>query len=262
MKKLILQLINSLGFSVQRIKKDVPHSINKAFVDVKEDEFWEIYELCKPYTMTSIERMYSLYLSVEYVLANNIEGSFVECGVWRGGSSMLIAKMLTNRNVFNRKIYLYDTYEGMSKPTNKDVTWNGQNASTLLEANTTNKEESIWCLADLADVQKNLRLTNYDESKLYYIEGKVEDTIPSMMPNENIALLRLDTDWYESTKHELTFLFPKLVQNGVLIIDDYGHWEGCRKATNEYFEETNTPILLNRIDYTGRVAIKTSANNV
>jgi hypothetical protein len=73
--------------------------------------------------------------------------------------------------------------------------------------------------------------------------------------------LRLDTDWYESTKHELTHLFPKLIQNGILIIDDYGHWEGCRKATDEYFEEKNIKIMLNRIDYTGRVAINTHSIN-
>jgi hypothetical protein len=83
----------------------------------------------------------------------------------------------------------------------------------------------------------------------------VEDTIPGNMPKK-IALLRLDTDWYESTKHELTHLFPLLQSNGVLIIDDYGHWEGARKAVNEYISDKHIRILLNRIDYTGRIAIK------
>jgi O-methyltransferase len=257
MKKIILQLFNKLGYSIQKTRKDNSRPLE----DIKEDEFWEIYNLCKPYTMTSIERMYSLYLSVEYILSNNIVGSFVECGVWRGGSSMLIAKMLTNRKIYDRKIYLYDTYEGMSEPTSNDISWLGQNAANLLEANKSKKKESVWCLADLDDVQTNLRLTNFEEKNLFFVKGKVEDTIPQIIPEEPIALLRLDTDWYESTKHELTYLFPKLTQNGILIIDDYGHWEGCRKATDEYFEEKNIKIMLNRIDYTGRVAINAHPNN-
>lgn len=257
MKKIILQLFNRLGYSIQKTKKDSSRPID----DIKEDEFWEIYNLCKPYTMTSTERMYSLYLSVEYILSNNIVGSFVECGVWRGGSSMLIAKMLTNRKIYDRKIYLYDTYEGMSEPTSDDISWLGQNAANLLEANKSKKKESVWCLADLSDVQSNIRLTHFEEKNLFFVKGKVEDTIPQTIPEEPIALLRLDTDWYESTKHELTHLFPKLIQNGILIIDDYGHWEGCRKATDEYFEEKNIKIMLNRIDYTGRVAINTHSIN-
>ena len=258
MKNLIKLLINRLGYSLYKTTSEVSLGTTK---DIKEEEFWEIYDLCKPYTMTSIERMYSLYLSVEYVLSNNINGSFVECGVWRGGSAMLIAKMLENRNS-NRKIYLYDTFEGMSDPTDKDVTRDGVDASISLKANINNKEKSVWCLANLVDVQRNLRLTHYEESNLVYIQGKVENTIPRVIPNEKIALLRLDTDWYESTKHELTFLFPKLVQNGVLIIDDFGFWKGCRKAVQEYFKEQNISILLNRIDDSGRIAIKTSANNI
>ena len=254
MKTLIKRLINKLGYSLHKTTSEVSFGSTK---DMKEKEFWEIYDLCKPYTMTSVERMYSLYLSVEYVLSNNIGGSFVECGVWRGGSAMLIAKMLENRNS-NRKIYLYDTFDGMSDPTDKDVTRDGVDASTSLKANISNKENSVWCLANLVDVQRNLRLTQYEESNLVYVKGKVEDTIPRVIPNERIALLRLDTDWYESTKHELTFLFPNFTQNGVLIIDDYGFWKGCRKAVQEYFKEQKISILLNRIDDTGRIAIKTS----
>ena len=250
MKKILQRIANSLGYTIQKKGEVNP--------DITEEEFWEIYGLAQPYTMTSVERMYGLYLSVLYILSNGIQGSFVECGVWRGGSSLLIAKMLANRGITDRKLYLYDTYEGMSDPTKDDVAFTGRDASTLLEENKANKEESVWCLADLADVKKNLRLAGYPEENIFYIKGKVEDTIPTYMPEENLALLRLDTDWYESTKHELRFLFPKLVQNGILLIDDYGHWQGCRKATDEFFSERSAPIFLNRIDYTARVAVKTS----
>jgi hypothetical protein len=98
--------------------------------------------------------------------------------------------------------------------------------------------------------------TGYPETKVHYVRGKVEDTIPGTMPGE-IAILRLDTDWYESTRHELVHLFPLLTRGGVLILDDYGHWQGARAAVDEYFDQYRQPILLNRIDETGRIAIKT-----
>jgi len=108
----------------------------------------------------------------------------------------------------------------------------------------------------LDEVKKNVYGTGYPQDKIHFVKGKVEDTIPGTMPNQ-IALLRLDTDWYQSTMHELTHLFPLLQAKGVLIIDDYGHWQGAGKAVDEYFADKQISILLNRIDYSGRIAIKT-----
>lgn len=252
MRKLVLNFIEKMGYSVTKINQLTNAGCN----DVKDSEFWEIYNICKPYTMTTVERMYALYNSVNYILTNNIKGDFVECGVWRGGSSMIVAKMLHNRNISDRKIYLYDTFEGMSEPTSNDVDLSGRDASVLLKEFEHEKETSVWCLADIDDVKNNMKKTGFPEQNIIYVKGKVEDTIPSQSTDNEIALLRLDTDWYESTKHELNFLFPKLVKNGVLIIDDYGHWAGCRKAIDEYIAENNISILLNRVDYTGRIAIK------
>jgi hypothetical protein len=246
----LFKLAEKLGFFI------MPRKLMLA--DIQDKEFWEIYKLCRLYTMTSIERLYALYTSVNYILYNKIPGSFVECGVWRGGSSMLIAKMLYNRNITDRKLYLFDTFEGMSSPSKNDKDFLGTEASLLLKKNILNKKNSVWCLADLTDVQTNMRLTNFPDEKIIYIKGKVENTIPTTLLNEHISLLRLDTDWYESTKHELIHLFPKLENNGVLIIDDYGHWEGCRKAVDEYIRDNKINILLNRIDYTARVGIKSS----
>jgi hypothetical protein len=104
-------------------------------------------------------------------------------------------------------------------------------------------------------VRNNVCGTGYPREKLHFVVGKVEDTIPATMPRK-IALLRLDTDWYDSTKHELSHLFPLLRPQGVLIVDDYGHWQGARKAVDEYFAAHQTGILLHRIDYTGRIAVK------
>ena len=238
-------LLKPLGLQISKIQQDEDF--------IQDAVFLKIFQQCKPYTMTSIERMYALYNAVKYIVENNIEGDFVECGVWRGGSSMMIALTLNSLQVKNRQIFLYDTFEGMSEPTENDVDFRGGNADSLLKQNVQDKQNSMWCLADLQDVQNNMKLTNYPIQYIKFVQGKVEDTIPQTI-SENIALLRLDTDWYESTAHELKYLYPKLLTKGVLIIDDYGHWEGCRKAVDEYF--ATDKILLNRIDYTGRIAIK------
>ena len=239
-------LLKPFGLKVSRIKKE------EKFTD--DETFLALYDQCKPYTMTSIERMYALFNAVKYVVRNNIPGDFVECGVWRGGSSMMIALTLLHLRNTQRKLFLYDTFEGMSEPTEHDKTFRVEVADELLEKNVNNKETSVWCLADINDVQQNMGITKYPSANIQYIKGKVEDTIPSTLPSDGIALLRLDTDWYESTAHELKYLYPLLAVSGVMIIDDYGHWDGCKKAVDEYFE--TRPLLLNRIDYTGRIAVK------
>ena len=254
MKKVIYKLIKKMGYSLSRINPNKPG----VFPDIKDAEFWGIYKSCSAFTMTSVERMYALYSSVNYVLSNGIKGSFVECGVWRGGSAMLIAKMLINRNCTDRKIYLYDTFEGMPAPSGNDINLNGVDASEILRQGEPDLKDPAWCIANLADVQANMRSTNFPLENIVYIKGKVEETIPGNMPDANIALLRLDTDWYESTRHELIYLFPRLELNGIIIIDDYGHWEGCKKAVDDYLKEHKINILLNRVDYTCRVGIKTS----
>ena len=179
----------------------------------------------------------------------------VECGVWKGGSTMAMALKLNRLGVEDRKIYLYDTFEGMSQPSKEDKTFYGDDATYKFEQKRISQDSSDWCNASLEEVKKNCFSTNYPQDKFFFIKGKVEDTIPKYLPSK-IALLRLDTDWYESTKHELEYLFPLLEPGGVLIIDDYGHWQGARKAVDEYIQNNRLKILLNRIDYTGRIAIK------
>jgi len=238
----------------QRIKEEVLGQ--QIPEDMKEAAFQKLYNLCKPFTMTSAERMYSLYKAVNYILENNIPGDFVECGVWKGGSALLIAKMLADKNIVDRKVILYDTYEGMSEPTEQDKNTVGQSATSLLKESSIEIQDSIWCYSSFEEVKNNLSLSKLLPECIIMIKGKVEDTIPVQLPTNSISLLRLDTDWYESTKHELNYLYPLLNQNGVIIIDDYGHWEGCRKAVDEYVLNNNLTILFNRIDNTGRLAIK------
>ena len=248
MKKGILKLIKRFGYNIQKINAPV------VFPDMDKD-FFELAKQCKPYTMTSTERLYSVYKSVEYCIINNIKGDFVECGVWKGGSSMMIALSLLKNNVTDKKIYLYDTFEGMSEPTENDVNYANHKAEKKYQETLNEGIGSDWCRPEIDEVKKNLYSTGNPKENIIFVKGKVEDSIPKTIPN-HIALLRLDTDWYESTKHEMDNLYPILSKNGVLIIDDYGHWRGCRKAIDEFFAKNNVSILLNRIDYTGRTGIK------
>jgi hypothetical protein len=205
--------------------------------------------------MTSPERLFSLIEAIRYLSRARIPGSFVECGVWRGGSMMAAALTLLENSDSQRDLYLFDTFEGMSTPTDADVSIDGKSAGALLQSPRSTAADSAWCYATLPDVQAALSSTSYPAQRLHFIPGRVEDTLPRQAP-QSIALLRLDTDWYESTRHELEHLYPRLVPGGVLIIDDYGHWAGCRKAVDEYFAAKGILILLNRVDYTGRIAVK------
>ena len=216
----------------------------------------EILEKVEPYTMTSPERLISLIRAVDYIIENGIEGDFVECGVWKGGSAMAMACTLQKHRISNRHIFLYDTFEGMSEPTSLDRSLDGNPAKALLENSQKEDARSVWCYSTLDDVEATMNATRYPKEYVHYVKGKVEDTIPSVALPEKIALLRLDTDWYESTKHELEHLFPHLQKGGILIIDDYGHWEGCQKAVDEYLRDNNINLFLTRVDYTCRLAVK------
>lgn len=217
----------------------------------------ECLKFCMPFTMTSVSRLYATLSAVKFVVNNSLEGDFVECGVWRGGNSMVMAKTLIDLNESNRNIYLFDTFEGMTAPKSMDFDYSGSTAQSQLDQ--ANKEEgnNIWCMAGIDDVRSNMFLTGYSQNHIHFVKGDVAETLEnkSNIPNK-ISLLRLDTDWYESTKKELEVLFPRLVRSGVCIIDDYGHWHGARKAVDEYLAEHNIFPLIHVTDYTGRVFLK------
>jgi len=216
-----------------------------------EPAFEAIYVKCRPFTMTGRARMYALWQAINYT--RGLPGSFVECGVWRGGSSML-ADLTLREAAVPRPIWMYDTYEGMPPPGPDDVDWIGM--SPLDDWDAIKAEDgNVFACASLDDVKASIRSVGLDVSMIKFVAGRVEDTIPATMPDE-IAVLRLDTDWYESTLHELRHLWPRLVSGGVLIVDDYGHWQGARKAVDEFFAGRPDAPMLTRIDYTGRIALK------
>jgi O-methyltransferase len=214
----------------------------------------EIAGRVEPYTLTSAERIASVCYAVEYVTHNAIPGDVVECGVWRGGSMMAAALSLKHFGDTSRKLHLFDTFEGMTKPGELDrEASTGRPAAELLSDAT--ESSPLWAIASLNDVRSNLQSIDYPTDHVRFVPGMVETTIPAQAPDK-IAILRLDTDWYESTRHELEHLYPRLVKGGVLIIDDYGYWQGARKAVDEYIAVHKLPVFLHRIDETGRIATK------
>jgi hypothetical protein len=221
-----------------------------------EPEFVRLYESCRAETMTSIERMYALYQATNYVIERDIPGDLVECGVWRGGSVMMIALTLLARGCTDRTIWLYDTFAGMTPPSDRDVQqMSGRRAAEILEERPPSTDDPFWGIAPRAVVEHNLARTRYPPGRFRIVPGDVLETISAGAP-EVLSLLRLDTDWYDSTRHELEALYPRLSSGGVLIVDDYGYWRGARTATDEYFRTLAARPLLSRIDYTGRICVK------
>ena len=213
-----------------------------------------LYERVAPFTATPIERVAALRDAVVYLTEAQVPGPVVESGVWRGGSMMTVALTLMELGDTSRDLYLFDTYEGMAAPSEADVRVDGADAATLM-AHEKKGQDNIWKVAGIEDVRRNMASTGYPEERIHYRQGLVQDTVPALAP-DTIALLRLDTDWYDSTRHEMEHLFPRLVQRGVLILDDYGHWGGVRKAVDEYFEAEQRTLLLHRIDDAARMALK------
>ena len=250
MKQLLRTVLRQFGYDMVRYS---PTAALASVPDLSEEER-RIILAARPFTMTSLERMAALIKAVTYVTENGIAGDIAECGVWRGGSMMTVALTLLAHGDRSRSLYLFDTFEGMSSPSGDDKSLDGVSADVQLERDP--QGTGIWCYASLEDVRANILSTGYPEEKIHLIKGKVEDTIPRNIPS-SLSLLRLDTDWYESTKHELRHLYPLLNAKGILIIDDYGHWQGARKAVDEYFAEHGVKNYLHRIDYTGRILVKT-----
>lgn len=246
LKAIVMRGLGTLGIEIRRKEAELP-------TPDLSPAFRAIWNRSREYTMTSLERMAALHDAVLYLEANKLGGAFVECGVWRGGSTMNMALTLLHAGNPSRDLYLFDTFAGMSEPSANDVDIHGSAARPKFEKMAT-AGRNEWCYASLREVTENLATTGYPSERLHFIKGKVEETIPAQAP-EKIALLRLDTDWFESTHHELQHLFPRLISGGVLIIDDYGHWQGARRATDEYFEQQEIKPLLFRIDYTGRMML-------
>jgi O-methyltransferase len=216
----------------------------------------ELYRQVAPYTMTGPESIALLADAVRHVVAEGVPGAIVECGVWRGGSMMAVAKTLLELGSTEVDLYLMDTFEGMSDPTERDIDQLGRPAESLLAAEAPTDGSYLWARAHIDRVRNALASVGYPATRLHFVKGRVEETLPERAPGR-ISLLRLDTDWYESTRHELEHLYPRVSPGGVLIVDDYGCWRGAREATDEYFvAHPPRPLLVRFNESEGRIAVK------
>lgn len=224
----------------------------------EETEAKAAVRLVRSHTMTSLERLVSLWNQVRYLDRYKIEGAFVECGVWKGGSVGMMA--LAHRHSYpapSRELHLFDSFEGLPEP---DRTVDGDHAVSYSHQQAGGNLEAIG--ENVGPIEDNHELLfgriGYPEANVHFHQGWLEETLPRDAGGiGKIALLRLDGDWYSSTKVCLDHLYDKVVKNGVVVIDDYGHWEGCRKAVDEFLASHATPVMLHHVDYTGRYWIKT-----
>ncbi len=213
-KRLVKKLIDTMGFKLER--KDTRDPYSSLATDLTSEEISLIKSISESkYTLVSIQRLVATLLACKYVVKNNIPGDFVECGVWRGGNSILAKKTFESLGS-DKKVYMFDTFKGMTEPTELDISiQTGANAKQKYQDNL-NESHNEWCYASLQDVQNNVVASGIDLDSMKFIQGDVLKTlnVKTNLPNE-ISVLRLDTDWYESTKKELEVLYPLLETKGV-----------------------------------------------
>jgi hypothetical protein len=216
-----------------------------------EDATVKTIRRVRRHTMTSPARLNALIDGVEHAVKTGVPGAFVECGVWKGGSMMAVALTLLRLDAADRELVLFDTFTGMTEPTPEDADspYDGYSLADMW------KRRTNWSGVPAEEVRAAMASTGYPMDRVRLVEGPVEVTLPQHAPEE-IALLRLDTDWYASTAVEMEHLYPRLARGGVLVIDDYGHYAGARKAVDEALAARGETLLLHRIDYTGRIAIR------
>jgi O-methyltransferase len=233
----------------RRSYQDAPYS------DFSETE-QSIYRAAFGTVEGSAEAIVSLMRAVEHVVRNAVAGALVECGVYKGGNVGVMIRRLQELRQTDRDIYLYDTFAGMPRPLAWDdekvvgADWRRHHFDpTIGDAG------SRWLNISVDQVRGLLHPLGYPPERLHFVKGLVEETIPKVAPDK-IAILRLDTDFYTSTKHELEHLYPRLVSGGILIIDDYGAFPGCKRAVDEYQAENGSQLFLNRVDRHVRLAVK------
>ena len=206
-------------------------------------------------TLVSYERLWATLMACKHVIQRQIAGDFVECGVWRGGNALLAAEVFRLHGD-DRKVYMFDTFKGMTPPTDVDRSiWTDTPVLPKFLSRQRETHNEMY-YASLDEVKANFDKKGLLSDRVVFVEGDVLVTLERPDLPTEISVLRLDTDWYESTRKELQVLYPKLTVGGVLIVDDYGHFSGSKKAVDEYFEtDAKRPLLL-RSDYTGRIGVK------
>ncbi|HEY9644558.1 MAG TPA: TylF/MycF/NovP-related O-methyltransferase [Coleofasciculaceae cyanobacterium] len=207
-------------------------------------EFQALLAAVRPYTLLSEERLWSLYTLGKQICLDDIPGNFVECGTCRGGAAALLAAVIQRYSLRPRLLYAFDTFEGMPEPTAAD-------RHQGIPANETGFGEGTL-KAPVAEYLHQVCQALGVGEIVVPVAGLFADTLPSYKSAiGEIALLHADGDWYESTMDIFNTLYDRVVGDGFIQIDDYGHWEGCRQAVHEFERSQNASFPLRRIDYTG-----------
>ena len=207
-------------------------------------------------SMCTVPAIWAAISAVRHVEENKIKGDIVECGVWRGGCALAMASILKEYGS-KRKVYLFDTFAGMTDPTAQDMDGSiGAEQMKFVEKYNPflySDNDPRHTLLFIKKIFKEHGLSEYVE----FVKGDVKTTLnPKCTRPSEIAVLRLDTDYYDSTRHELEFLYPRLAKMGVLMIDDYGAFQGTKLACDEFFKKQKFKPLAWTIDYTCRGYIK------
>ncbi|MFS0738520.1 TylF/MycF/NovP-related O-methyltransferase [Sphingomonas sp. 1P06PA] len=248
MKSVISSLIGRLGYTVAR----KPRGINEVIPEIDIDQA-DLLARANRYSMTGYIRLWSFAQAMRHAASAGIAGDIVECGVWRGGN-LILAALMRERLGLKGEIWGFDTFEGMSAPLPLDQKSHRTDTAQETFDRLKRDDHVDWCYAPIDEVRANLR-REVGDAPVRLVAGKVEDTltIPDNIP-DRIAVLRLDTDFYESTRAELETLYPRLSPGGVLIVDDYGEWAGAKQAVDEYF--SGQKPWLHYVDRSCRLMIK------
>ena len=215
---------------------DMPERRRESYPELKDELFWKLYGVASKYSLLHVTGFYNLFQSLKYIHDNKLPGDIVECGCFLGGASIFMALMRDQLGLSAKRVWLFDTFEGFPEGEEDALVGNGQIMNSVRFVNFQQ------------DVRDNFKEACPDARNVEMVQGAVEVTIPSTSIGA-ISLLRLDTDFYLSTLAEFDGLYARLVRGGVIIVDDYGMFEGSRRATDEYLGRLQSPPLLNRIDH-------------
>lgn len=230
---LITGILRSVNLVISRAS-----SVSEA--DREEGRFWPAYA----HTMTGLKRLDNIQQCIETVLRNNVEGDFIETGVWRGGTCIFMRAALAAYGITDRKVFVADSFEGLPKPSPEKFPKDKGDVLHRFSALAVSQEE----------VEKNFKLYGLLDEQVVFLKGWFKDTLPTA-PIGKLAILRLDGDMYESTMDALNNLYPKLSRGGFCIIDDYA-LETCAKAVEDFRKEHGINAELHVVDWTGRYWVK------
>jgi hypothetical protein len=205
---------------------------DKNFLNNTPTEFQELYFGVRHFTMLSRERLYDVFLSCRYLAEAKVVGDIVEVGCWGGGTLALALSATQNDEVY-RTVWGYDTFEGHPEPSADELDVWGN--SQLEKFQVMRRKGEGWASKSLDEVLSNIEQVSRTEiSRLRLVKGKAEESIQRQHP-ESVAILRIDVDWYEPSLAAWQQLYPRVPSGGIVIVDDYGHHSGSKKAFLEFF---------------------------